>query len=318
MKILVVSDNELRELWDFWDSAGSKRLEGVDLILSAGDLKPAYLEFLVTMTGVPLLYVRGNHDGIYDERPPEGCIDIDGKVAEVIIRPGDRYADIRILDPKSPGALLRAAGQSITGRPVRTAQTEKELKHSPDVQQAEIDRNNSTTLIIAGLGGSMRYRDGSDMYTEREMERRVRRIRRLLGTGQLLGNSSAGIGHLDHNAAYQYESCGGTLSGNKHADYVDDNEQKDKFATERNMNSESRKSRAAKLLLTHAPLLGHGDLEDLPHRGFACFNNLIEEWRPDYHCYGHVHMEYGRIRRESVHPSGTRLINCSGMQILEI
>lgn len=32
-------------------------------------------------------------------------------------------------------------------------------------------------LRIMGLGGSMRYRDGRDMYTEREMGMRVRRIR---------------------------------------------------------------------------------------------------------------------------------------------
>lgn len=59
MKILLVADEELRELWDHWDHVGKSRTEGVELILSAGDIKPYYLEFLVTMLNVPCLYVRG-------------------------------------------------------------------------------------------------------------------------------------------------------------------------------------------------------------------------------------------------------------------
>jgi Icc-related predicted phosphoesterase len=59
-------------------------------------------------------------------------------------------------------------------------------------------------------------------------------------------------------------------------------------------------------------------MDDLPHRGFDCFNDLLKRWQPDVHCFGHVHREYGNFRRESVHPSGTRLINVSGMYILEV
>ena len=45
MKILVVSDCESRYLWDYFTP---DKLDGVDLILSCGDVKPQYLSFLAT------------------------------------------------------------------------------------------------------------------------------------------------------------------------------------------------------------------------------------------------------------------------------
>ncbi len=77
MKILAVADVESRLLWDHFQS---QYLEGIDLILSAGDLSADYLSFLVTMSHVPVIYVPGNHDGGYREKPPEGCINADGKI----------------------------------------------------------------------------------------------------------------------------------------------------------------------------------------------------------------------------------------------
>ncbi len=77
MNILALSDQELPALWDHFRP---ERLEGVDLILSCGDLDPQYLSFLVTMAHCPVLYVHGNHDVQYDRMPPEGCDCIDGKL----------------------------------------------------------------------------------------------------------------------------------------------------------------------------------------------------------------------------------------------
>lgn len=115
MKILLVSDEEDRWLWDFFRP---EALEGVELILACGDLKPEYLSFLVTMANLPLFYVRGNHDGCYDARPPEGCRCIEDQVV--------RFRGLR----------------------------------------------------IAGLGGCLRYNGGPPgQYSEREMARRVRRLR---------------------------------------------------------------------------------------------------------------------------------------------
>ena len=51
MKILLISDEESPSLWDYYQP---EKLSCVDLILSCGDLKREYLEFLVTMTNKPL------------------------------------------------------------------------------------------------------------------------------------------------------------------------------------------------------------------------------------------------------------------------
>jgi len=77
MKILVIADQESKYYWDFFEK---KKFEGIDLIISCGDLKSEYLTFLETMTSLPILYVHGNHDDHYKEKPPEGCICIEDKV----------------------------------------------------------------------------------------------------------------------------------------------------------------------------------------------------------------------------------------------
>lgn len=114
MKILAIADEESAYLWDFFDKS---KLEGIDLIISCGDLNPHYLSFLVTLSSVPVIYVHGNHDGKYKQIPPEGCICIEDDIFV--------YKGIRIL----------------------------------------------------GLGGSMRYTDGDHQYTEKEMRRRVMKLR---------------------------------------------------------------------------------------------------------------------------------------------
>ena len=69
MKLLLISDRESEYLWDYYQPG---HLDGIDLILSCGDLHSQYLSFLVTMGSAPLLYVHGNHDKTYDQHPPEG------------------------------------------------------------------------------------------------------------------------------------------------------------------------------------------------------------------------------------------------------
>lgn len=114
MKILLISDEECLYLWDYYRPG---RLDGIDLIISCGDLDPEYLSFLVTMGHAPVLYVHGNHDGKYEAHPPEGCYCIEDKV-------------------------VRVGG-----------------------------------LRILGLGGCPMYSGGPHQYTEREMEKRIRRLR---------------------------------------------------------------------------------------------------------------------------------------------
>lgn len=196
MKILLVSDEEDKYLWDFYKPG---RLKGIDLILSAGDLKAEYLSFLVTMANRPLLYVHGNHDGSYAQRPPEGCQCIDGK-------------------------LVTVGG-----------------------------------LRILGLGGSALYNGGPHQYTEKQMRRRIQRLRLKLA-----------------------------LAGG-----VD-------------------------LVLTHAPVRGFGDEDNMTHRGFEAFLPLLDKYQPRYLVHGHIHQRYG-ANRPRCHPYGeTTIVNATGRYILEI
>lgn len=191
MKILAVSDEENNALWSerVRDIAGS-----VDLIISCGDLRREYLEFLLTMINAPLLYVFGNHD----ECGAEGGICIDGRIVAI--------DGVRFL----------------------------------------------------GLGGSMRYRLGANMYTESEMRRRWLKLWPRAGMK----------GGVD-------------------------------------------------VLVTHAPAKGWGDLGDLAHTGFETFNIIMNRYSPKYMLHGHVHCSYGRIKRECVHPSGTRIINVCGYRLID-
>jgi Icc-related predicted phosphoesterase len=113
LRILCLSDEPDRAYWDFFDK---DRLKDIDLIISCGDLPSEYLSFLATFFNGPLLYVPGNHDEKYLRKPPEGCINIDGKVFV--------YEGVR----------------------------------------------------IAGLGGSVRYKEGPFMYSQSQMYKRVYKL----------------------------------------------------------------------------------------------------------------------------------------------
>ena len=114
MRILAVSDEENKALWDYYQPG---KLAGIDLILSAGDLKAEYLSFLVTMSNRPLLYIHGNHDRSYQYAPPEGCDCVEDKLVTV------------------------------------------------------------KGLRILGLGGTSLYSDGFNSFTEKQMEKRIRKLK---------------------------------------------------------------------------------------------------------------------------------------------
>lgn len=172
MRILAIADEEARCYYHCYRPG---MLDEFDLIIACGDLHKSYLEFLVTLSHCPLLYVPGNHDDGYEKNPPEGCICIDGKVFE--------YKGVRFL----------------------------------------------------GLGGSYRYRpNGVYMYTEHEMKKRIAKLWFQL-----------------------------------------------------------TKYRGFDVLVTHAPAFGHGDMDTMAHRGFKCFLDLLDKYKPKYMIHGHVHKTYG-------------------------
>ena len=195
MKILLISDEEDKYLWDYYRPG---TLDGVDLILSAGDLKPDYLSFLVTMARCPLLYVHGNHDERYKKSPPEGCDCVDDRIITV------------------------------------------------------------NGLRILGLGGAPRYNNGPWQFTERQMAWRIRKL----------------------NGKIKY--VGG----------VD-------------------------LVLTHAPVRGYGDQENMAHRGFEAFLPLLDRWKPRYLIHGHVHQRYQPNMQRILQYRDTTIINACGKYYLE-
>jgi Icc-related predicted phosphoesterase len=59
MKILCISD-QIDPL--VYSTSIKERFSGIDMVLSAGDLPPDYLEFIVSSLNKPLLFVFGNHN----------------------------------------------------------------------------------------------------------------------------------------------------------------------------------------------------------------------------------------------------------------
>lgn len=196
MKILLISDEESPYLWDYYQPG---RLDGIDLILSCGDLAPEYLSFLVTMGRAPLFYVHGNHDGCYAKNPPEGCECIEDRVVE--------FGGVRIL----------------------------------------------------GLGGCYRYSQGDHQYTERQMEQRIRRLQRSL-----------------------------------------------------------KRSQGVDIVVTHAPVSGFGDDNSYAHRGFQAFRTLLDEQKPRYWVYGHVHLRYSNAQPRLLNCGNTQLINACERYMIDV
>ena len=88
-------------------------------------------------------------------------------------------------------------------------------------------------MRILGLGGSYRYREGENVYTERQMKHRILKLSLQLW-----------------------------------------------------------KKKGFDILLTHAPAYGVNDLDNIAHRGFECFLELLNKYKPKYFVHGHVHMSY--------------------------
>ncbi len=77
MKVLIVSDVEERLLYEGFRK---ERVEGVELIIACGDLRGGYLDFLMTMVNVPMVYVMGNHDNALVKQPPLGAVSLEDKI----------------------------------------------------------------------------------------------------------------------------------------------------------------------------------------------------------------------------------------------
>lgn len=72
------------------------------------------------------------------------------------------------------------------------------------------------------------------------------------------------------------------------------------------------------LLLTHAPARGLNDGGDPAHRGFDCFNRLIERYHPRWFIHGHVHLNYDPSLPRVCNRGLTTVINATERYLFEI
>ncbi len=75
--ILLIADEVKPAFYQYWRQ---DTFQGIDLIISCGDLPARYLEFIATMFSGDVLYVAGNHDTEYQINPPLGCFCIDDHI----------------------------------------------------------------------------------------------------------------------------------------------------------------------------------------------------------------------------------------------
>ena len=112
---------------------------------------------------------------------------------------------------------------------------------------------------ILGLGGSRKYGGGKHQYSEKEMKKRIRRLR------------------------FALWRAGG----------VD-------------------------IVVTHAPIAGVGDGEDIAHKGFDAFRELLDKYHPQYLLHGHMHLCYGQDKTRQRQYGQTTVINADGKIVLDV
>lgn len=70
------------------------------------------------------------------------------------------------------------------------------------------------------------------------------------------------------------------------------------------------------IVLTHAPPAGCHDGHDVCHRGFQCFQRIIDSWQPRFLVHGHTHRHYGQEMVSTV--GNTTVINAFPLYRFEL
>ena len=79
-----------------------------------------------------------------------------------------------------------------------------------------------------------------------------------------------------------------------------------------------RRAGGVDIVVTHAPVAGYGDEDNLTHRGFEAFLPLLDRWQPRYLIHGHVHKRYNPGQERVLQYGETTIINCSGKYYLDL
>lgn len=137
MKFLCVSDIVDPLVY----STGVKERYGdVDAVLCAGDLSMEYQDFIVSALGKPMFFIFGNHDlkdfHLYNRKAAAKQDNVNPLTQMGIGHGGDYISN----------KVIRCRNLRFT---------------TPD--------GKTTPLLMAGVSGSMRYNNGEDQYTDRQM-----------------------------------------------------------------------------------------------------------------------------------------------------
>jgi Icc-related predicted phosphoesterase len=80
----------------------------------------------------------------------------------------------------------------------------------------------------------------------------------------------------------------------------------------------ARWSRGADIMVTHSPLRGIHDGEDIAHHGFDAFNWLAKAFRPSLWLHGHQHRTYNPMQAGETQLGDTLIVNVHPYRILEL
>lgn len=72
------------------------------------------------------------------------------------------------------------------------------------------------------------------------------------------------------------------------------------------------------VLVTHAPARHLNDLETIPHRGFECFNTLLDKYKPRLFTHGHVHLSYNHQIPQKCKYGETIVVNAYEYCVIEL
>ena len=72
------------------------------------------------------------------------------------------------------------------------------------------------------------------------------------------------------------------------------------------------------IIITHAPPRHIHDAEDQCHKGFKCFQWLIERYAPAYFIHGHIHKNFADPSERITRVNQTKVINTYGYTLFDI
>ncbi len=79
-----------------------------------------------------------------------------------------------------------------------------------------------------------------------------------------------------------------------------------------------KRSGGIDIMLSHAPPRHVHDKPDRCHKGFKCFHQIIEKYKPRYWFHGHIHAEYHDPAERITRCHQTEVINCYEYFLIDI